>query len=67
MKDTEKVMKQVDKEERRRSKLQTGKPSAAFTPPLVVRSDAFTVLTAHRLSAVCNIEQVHQATRTLQP
>lgn len=37
MKDTEKVMKQVDKEDRRRSKLQAGKPSTASTPPMVVR------------------------------
>ena len=37
MKETEKVMKQVDKEERRRSKLQGSKPGVSLTPPMVVR------------------------------
>lgn len=41
MKETEKVMKQVDKEDRRRSKLHSGKPAVSSTPPMVVRSVAF--------------------------
>ena len=39
MKETEKVMKQVDKEERRRSKLQSSKPGVTSTP-MVVRYNA---------------------------
>lgn len=59
MKETEKVMKQVDKEERRRSKLQGSKPGVSWTPPMVVRLVTFsTPLHTNDLVTNCQGAQV---------